>query len=108
LRDLLQIKPFILEWAPEAVWQREETFFLAGKRAWPSDLCLAVCLSIYGSTALSLDLAAFQFPEPLHSRLDSLDGGSVRRKAAILHKGQQKQNKRTQTSMPQVGFDPSV
>jgi hypothetical protein len=37
----------------------------------------------------------FQFVNPIHSRLDSLDGGSARRKAATFT-----QNKRTQTSMP--------
>jgi hypothetical protein len=39
-------------------------------------------VSIYGSTALCWALVAFQFFNPIHSRKDSLDGGSARRKAA--------------------------
>jgi hypothetical protein len=44
-----------------------------------------------------------QFLDPIHSRQDSLDGGSARRKAATYT-----QNKRTQTSMPLVGFEPTI
>jgi hypothetical protein len=36
-----------------------------------------------------------------------LDGGSARRKAAT-HRKTQTQNKRTQTSMPEVGFEPTA
>jgi hypothetical protein len=39
--------------------------------------------------------------------LDSLDGGSARRKAAT-YTGQHKHNKRRQTSMSLVGFDPVI
>jgi hypothetical protein len=42
----------------------------------------------------------FQFLNPIHSQWDSLDGGSDRRKAATYT-----QNKRTQTSMPRLGFE---
>jgi hypothetical protein len=39
-----------------------------------------ISLSIYGSTALCWASDAFQFLELLHSRYDSLDGESARRK----------------------------
>jgi hypothetical protein len=42
--------------------------------------------------------ALFQFLDPIHSRWDSLDGGSARPKAATYRR-QQTQNKRTQTYM---------
>jgi hypothetical protein len=56
-------------------------------------------LSLYGYTAL-WTLTAFSVSYLIHSRKDSLEGGSARRKAATYT-----QNKRTQTSMPRVGFD---
>jgi hypothetical protein len=39
--------------------------------------------------------------------LNSLDGGSVRRKAAT-YKTTQTQNNRTQTSIPRVSFEPTI
>jgi hypothetical protein len=45
----------------------------------------------------------FQILNPIHSRQDSLDGGSARRKVATYT-----QNKRTQASMPLVGFEPTT
>jgi hypothetical protein len=45
----------------------------------------------------------FQVLNSIHSRTDSLDGGSVRRKAATST-----QNKRTQISMPRVGLQPTT
>jgi hypothetical protein len=50
----------------------------------------------------------FQFLSPVHSRYDSSDGGSASRKACYLHTEQHKENKRTQTSMSQVGFEPTT
>jgi hypothetical protein len=47
----------------------------------------------------------FQFLDPIHNGQDTLDGGSARRKAATYT---QTQNKRTQTSMPRVGFEPMI
>jgi hypothetical protein len=73
---------------------------------------LSVCLSVRPSVRpCCSDLehrvsvkrfVSLQFINPVHSRYDSLDGGSARLKAAAQHK----QNKRRQTSMPQVGFEP--
>jgi hypothetical protein len=61
-------------------------------------------------TSLSLSMALQPFGiRPLlqfnliHSRQDSLDGGSACRKASVYT-----QNKRTQTSMPRVGFEPAT
>jgi hypothetical protein len=60
--------------------------------------------SIYGSTALCWTFAAFfSFLIFLHSRQDPFDRGLVRRKDATST-----QNKRTQTSMPRVGFQPTI
>jgi hypothetical protein len=51
----------------------------------------------------------FQLLDLLHSRWDSFDGGSARRKAATCaHRTAQTQNKRTQTFMSQVGFEPTI
>jgi hypothetical protein len=87
-------------------------------------ICLSICLSIYLSIYLSISLsnylsmalqsfdwtfAAFQFLDSLHSRYDSLDGGLGRRMAATCtHRTAQTQNKRTEISMPQVGFEPTI
>jgi hypothetical protein len=64
---------------------------------------LSIYLSIYGYTALFWNLAAFHFLNLIHSRYDSLDGGSVRCEVATYT-----QNKRIQTSMPRVGFEPTI
>jgi hypothetical protein len=45
---------------------------------------------------------SFQF----RNRYDSFDGGSARRKAATYRT--QTQNKRTQTSTPRIGFEPTT
>jgi hypothetical protein len=45
----------------------------------------------------------FRFLNPIHSWLDSLDGGSYGRKAATYT-----QNKRKQTSIPRVGFNTTI
>jgi hypothetical protein len=60
-------------------------------------LSLSVALQPFGPSPL------FQFFNPTHSRQDSLDGGSVLRKASTYT-----QNKRTQASMPEVGFEPTI
>jgi hypothetical protein len=61
-------------------------------------------LKTYGGVAIHLSMAIelfvwpwplFQFLDHLHSRCDSLDGGSA-------------QNKRTRTSILQVGFEPTI
>jgi hypothetical protein len=55
------------------------------------------------STAICFTLAAFQFRDLLHSLYDSLDGDH------LLHTQEtQTKNKRTQTSLPQVGFETTV
>jgi hypothetical protein len=49
--------------------------------------------------------ALFQFLDPLQNRQDSLDRGSALRKTSTIRKTQ---NKRTQTSMHEVGFEPTI
>jgi hypothetical protein len=64
---------------------------------------VGVCLSIY------LSMVTFSVFNPIQSRQESLDGGSVRRKAAPYTQIEQhKQNKRIQTSMSWVGFEPTI
>jgi hypothetical protein len=46
-----------------------------------------------------------QLHNPIHSRQDSLDGGSVCHKAAICVQNNMNIDKRTQTSMPRVKFE---
>jgi hypothetical protein len=61
-------------------------------------------LSLYGSTALCWTLAAFSVsPSFLHSRYDSLYGGSARCKATTYT-----ENNHKMTSMPRVGFEPTT
>jgi hypothetical protein len=50
----------------------------------------------------------FQFLNPIHSRYDSLDRGSDRRKVLPAHRTIQTQNKRTQTSKFRVRFEPTT
>jgi hypothetical protein len=61
---------------------------------------LFIYLSIYGSTALCCALEALRFLNPIHSRGDQ----PVARPLPI-HRTTQTQNKRTQTSIPRVGFE---
>jgi hypothetical protein len=67
-------------------------------------------LSIYLSTALQL----FVRPGPFYSFLnfysqwDSLVGNKLVARPLPTHKTAQTQNKRTKTSMPQVGFEPTI
>jgi hypothetical protein len=65
---------------------------------------------MYGSTALLLDLGCFfSFLIFYTVGRTPLDGGSAHRKAATYtHRTARTENKRTQTSMPQVGFDPMI
>jgi hypothetical protein len=58
---------------------------------------------------LDLDRFSFQFLDHLYSREDSFSGGSAGRKAATCtHRTAETQNESTQTSMPQVGFEPTI
>jgi hypothetical protein len=58
---------------------------------------------IHGSTALCCALAAFQFLNPIQS-VGLLGRGSARRRAST-YRTTQTRNKRTQTSMPLMGFE---
>jgi hypothetical protein len=60
------------------------------------------CLYIYGSTVLLLDLGRFFSFLILYSRYDTLAGDQP------VAKPLPTQNKRTQTSMPRVGFEPTI
>jgi hypothetical protein len=71
--------------------------------------CVWSGLSTCGCTALCWTRAAFLFLDHLHGRQDSLDGGSACRKTATCtNRTAQTRNKRTLTSMPQVGFELGV
>jgi hypothetical protein len=68
----------------------------------------SICLWLY-SPLLDLGRFFFQLLNPVHSRQDSLDGGSAHRKAATYtHRTTQTQNKRTLAPMPRVGFEPTI
>jgi hypothetical protein len=72
---------------------------------------LALCLSIYlWLYSLLFGLGRlFSFLIFLHSRQDSLDGGSARRKAATCTQDStQTQNKHIQISTPCVRFQPTI
>jgi hypothetical protein len=55
-------------------------------------------VSVYRSAASVGPWPPFQFLNPIHSRQDSLDGGSARRRAATY----------TQTSMLRVELEPTI
>jgi hypothetical protein len=75
---------------------------------WGHAIYLSVCLSVYGSTALCWALSAFQILNPIHSRYDSLNGGSARCKTATYIQNNTTQNKRTYTFMSRLGFEPTT
>jgi hypothetical protein len=64
---------------------------------------LSICLSVAVQPFVGPWLL-FQFLDLLHSRYDSLPFASP----LPTHGTTQTQNKRTQTSMPQVGFEPTM
>jgi hypothetical protein len=69
---------------------------------------LSIYLSIYGSTALCWTLAAFCFLIFYTvDRTPSTGDQSVTMPLPV-HRTEQTQNKRTQTSMPQVGLEPTI
>jgi hypothetical protein len=63
-----------------------------------------ICL-IYGSTALCWALAAFQF---LNLYAVGRTGDQAVARPLPRHRTTQTQNKRTQTSMPRMGFEPTT
>jgi hypothetical protein len=68
---------------------------------------LSIYLFIYGSTVLCWTLATFHFLNPIHSRSDSLDGGSAHSKATSYTQNIT-ENKCTQITMPWERFEPPV
>jgi hypothetical protein len=69
---------------------------------------LSVCLSMAVQPSVGPS-PLFRFLNPIRSQYDSLDGGSARRKAATCtDRTTQTQKKPTQTSMPQVGLEPTI
>jgi hypothetical protein len=72
-------------------------------------LWLFVCLSVYGSTILCLTLASFQFPNPIHTvGRTPRTGNQPITRPLPTHRTTPTQNKRTQTSMPRVGSEPTI
>jgi hypothetical protein len=74
----------------------------------------SLSLSLSRSLSLSMDLQPFgplplfRFLNPIHSRWNSLHGGSARRKAATCTQNDTNTEKRTQESIPRVGFKPTT
>jgi hypothetical protein len=62
---------------------------------------------MYGSTALCWALAAFRFLNPIYDRTP-WTGDQLVARPLREHRTAQTQNKRTQTSMPRVGFEPTT
>jgi hypothetical protein len=86
--------------APVAEW------FFTSQKGFCSEVLVSIYLWLY-SPLLGLG-CIFSFLI-FYSRQDSLDGGSACHKAATCtHRTAQMQNKCTQTSMPQVGFKPTI
>jgi hypothetical protein len=68
---------------------------------------LSIYLSIYGSTALCWTLAAFQFLDLLHGRTP-WTGDEPAAWRLPTHMTTKTQNKRTQTSIPQVEIESTI
>jgi hypothetical protein len=86
-------------------------------------VCLSICPSacppihppVYLSIYLAMSLQPFvapwqlcQFLDLLHSQYESLDGDQAVARPLPTHRTAQTDNKRTQTSMPQVRFEPTI
>jgi hypothetical protein len=71
-------------------------------------VCLSIYLSIYGSTALCWALAAFSVSRSFTQSVGHLGRGIGPSQGHYLHIGQHRQNKRTQTPLPRVGFEPMI
>jgi hypothetical protein len=65
-------------------------------------------ISIYGSTALCWALAAFSVSLSFTQNVRLPERGISPSQGRYLHTGQHKQNKRTQISMLQVGFELTI
>jgi hypothetical protein len=50
----------------------------------------------------------FQLPNHVYTRHDSLDGDQPVANPLPIQRTRQAQNKRTQTSIPRVGFEPTI
>jgi hypothetical protein len=79
-------------------------------------ICLSVCLSVYlfvylcicGSTALCWALAAFQFLNLYILGRTPWTGDQPVARPVPTDRTTQTQNKRTQTSVPRIGFEPTI
>jgi hypothetical protein len=78
-------------------------------------VCLSVCMSAGLSIYLSMALHPFLVPWPIFQFLDLfrqsvelLGRGISSSQGRYLYTVQHKQNKRTQTSMSQMGFEPTI
>jgi hypothetical protein len=69
---------------------------------------IILILSVYGSAALCWTLVAFSDSWSFTQSVGLFGRGISPSQCSYLHTGQHKQNKRTQTSMPQVGFEPMI
>jgi hypothetical protein len=63
---------------------------------------------IYGSRAFCLALPAFSVSWAFRQSVELLGRGISPPQGRYLHTGQHKQNKRTQISIPHVGFEPTI
>jgi hypothetical protein len=80
----------------------------------PTDTNTAACHSLHMAMRLSVPIAhswnavSLQFLNLTDSRTDSLDGGQPVARPLPTHRTTQTLNKRTQTSIPRVGFEPTI
>jgi hypothetical protein len=70
---------------------------------------LSIYLSIYGSTVLFVGpWPLFRCLNPMHVGRTAWTGDQPVARPLPTHRTTQTQNKRTQTSMPRVGFEPTI
>jgi hypothetical protein len=69
---------------------------------------LSIYLPTYLPTTLCWALAAFSLFNLFTQSVGFLGRGISPLQGRCLHTGRQKQNKRTQISMPQVGYEPTI
>jgi hypothetical protein len=97
----------ILQWVFTRNGKAELLFCLINAKPCRS-IYLSIYLSIYGSIAICWALAAFSVPWSYTQSVGLLGRRISPSHGRYLHTGQHKQNKRTQTSMPWVKFEPTI
>jgi hypothetical protein len=92
----------------ETAWCNELSIYLSICLSVCLSIYISICLSIYGSTALFGPLPLFQFLNLYTIGTIPWTGDQPVARPLPAHRTAQTQNKRTQTSMPRMRFQPTI